>query len=338
MSYLATIDCGTTNSRVNILDENKNVIVRKSKKVGVKDTAISGTREVLREGLKETFLKALTAAGIEEHDIDYCFTSGMITSEIGLIEIPHLRAEAGINELAENIEIIKKDEVFPLDIPLVFIRGVKNSYPEDADFKDLREIDFMRGEEAQIIGLLNKYDDLPPPFTVIILSSHTKYINVDEEGKITGSLTTLSGQLYEAILEETSISKSVKVDDTIEELDEEVMDTAYVAVNNAGFVRSLLMPRFMEVLLDTTPAQRKIFLETAIASDDLITLDDFSAAGLSTNNKFVLVGQKRRSEIFTHLLENHHNPQKIKKITDDEEVESLSIEGALAIGKKAGII
>ena len=52
---LATIDCGTTNSRVYIVDEIGTILGKASKKVGVRDTAISGSNATLKDGLTETF-------------------------------------------------------------------------------------------------------------------------------------------------------------------------------------------------------------------------------------------------------------------------------------------
>ena len=51
--YLSTIDCGTTNSRVYIVNETGDILGKATKKVGVKDTAMHGSNEVLKEGLKE---------------------------------------------------------------------------------------------------------------------------------------------------------------------------------------------------------------------------------------------------------------------------------------------
>ena len=48
--YFATIDCGTTNSRVYLLDDTYQVIGRGQKKVGVRDTVITGSNEILKKG------------------------------------------------------------------------------------------------------------------------------------------------------------------------------------------------------------------------------------------------------------------------------------------------
>ena len=94
--YLATIDCGTTNSRVYIVNEEAEVIAKAAQEVGVRDTAIHGSNQRLKEGLKETFLAALAEAGLEREDVAFVLSSGMITSEIGLLEIPHLWAPTPI--------------------------------------------------------------------------------------------------------------------------------------------------------------------------------------------------------------------------------------------------
>ena len=99
-----------------------------------------------------------------------------------------------------------------------------------------------------------------PPFTAVVLSSHTKYIPVTTDGKIAGSLTTLSGQVFEAIRQGTSIGKSVEAPDAeSDELDIGIAESAYDAVVHAGFLRALLMPRFLEVLLGV-PAGQRLFI------------------------------------------------------------------------------
>lgn len=100
----------------------------------------------------------------------------MINSEIGLIEIPHLWAPVGIDDLANNIKVVHNLDVFPLDLPLYFIRGIKNYFPLNTSYKDIQKIDFMKGEETQAIGSLSLYPDFTLPFVLVILSSHTKYI------------------------------------------------------------------------------------------------------------------------------------------------------------------
>jgi len=340
--YFAVIDCGTTNSRIYLLDEKYQVIKKGNKKIGVRDTAIHGSNEVLKLGLKKLIEETVQSSGLKIQDIKFAITFGMITSEIGLIEIPHLWTPVGISDLAKNIKVVQDLEVFPLNIPLYFIRGIKNYFPKDATYKDLRKIDFMRGEETQAAGLISLYPELSYPVTMVVLSSHTKYIYINEEKKICSSLTTPSGQVYEAIKKETFIGKSIKGDDLEKDsnyFNEDIINTSYDSVRNAGFLRTLLMPRFMEVLLKTKSYERELFFNAAIAADDLITLNDFNKLNLSLSRNFVLIGHKIRCKIFSYLLNKYYkNIENIKSIYNEEKISNLSIEGAITIVKKAGYI
>ena len=338
--HFAAIDCGTTNSRVYVLDERLHVIAKGSKKVGVRDTAITGSRQVLRDGLAEIFERAVGDAGLQVRDIACAVTSGMITSEIGLLEIPHMVAPTGLAELSAGVMPVRDPTIFPVDVPLLFIRGVKNAYPAETAMRDIRRVDFMRGEETQIMGLL-AYPGIPaPPFTAVVLSSHTKYIPVNADGRIAGSLTTLSGQLLEAIRHGTSIGKSIETPETDPGTpDRSVVDIAYDAVTQAGFLRSLLMPRFMDVLLGIPARLRRCFLEAAIAVEDLQVLREFPLLGFALDTPFVLIGPRPRCEIFRHLLGTYSGiTREISEVSNTEEVDRLAILGAVAIAQQAGYL
>ncbi len=341
--YFATIDCGTTNSRVYLLDDAYQVIGRGQKKVGVRDTVITGSNEILKEGLREAFEDTVRDTGLRMGDVEFAISAGMITSEIGLIDIPHIPGPAGIDELTRNIKVVRDPTVFPIDIPMIFICGIKNSLPENATYRDIRKTDFMRGEEAQALGLIARYGDLKYPVMLTILTSHTKFIYIDEEKKIVGGLSTLSGQIHEAIESATSIGKSIKSvsGDTTGEnyFDKGVIDAAYDSVKNAGFLRTILMPRFMDVLLDTQWYERELFLNSAITSEDLRTMNDFGLVGFDRYNSFVLVGQKKRSDIYKYLLEEKvKSTRDITQICEQDEIDRLSIDGAIEVAKKAGYL
>jgi 2-dehydro-3-deoxygalactonokinase len=336
--YCATIDCGTTNSRVYLLDSTLRIIHKGSRKVGVRDTALTGSREVLREGLASLVDSTVREAGLRLEDVQFAITSGMITSEIGLQEIPHLWAPAGLGELADSLTVSRDRAVLPLDVPLVFIRGIKNPFPPETTYEDIRRIDFMRGEETQIMGLLTRPDLPRPPLTAVVLSSHTKYIHVRHDGRIAGSLTTLSGQLFEAIHQATSIGKSIAAEGEPEPKDLALaVNTAIDAVDHAGFLRALLMPRFMDVLLGVPAEVRRTFVEAVIAAEDLQVLQDFPLVGFPCDCPMILIGSPRRCRVFREVLTRAIKTSlTIAEISAVEAVDRLSIDGAVAIARRAG--
>jgi 2-dehydro-3-deoxygalactonokinase len=340
--FFATIDCGTTNSRVYLLNQDLAIVGKGSQKIGVRDTVVHGSNQVLKDGLADLFRRTVEEAGLALSDVRLAITSGMITSELGLLEIPHLRAPAGVAQLAQSVTYVDDRKIFPLEIPILFIRGIKNVYPDEATYRQIRQIDFMRGEETQIAGLLSLRPNLERPLTVVVLSSHTKYISVSAHGQILGSLTTLSGQVFEAIQAATSIGKSIALPDGCPEEDffeAEVVDAAHEAVVHAGFLRTLLMPRFLDVLLHAPVHVRRLFTEAAIGTEDLKALAEFPMAGFPTDTTFVLVGQQGRCRVLRHLLETHYKPARaVSCITDVEEIDRLSIHGAIAVAREAGYL
>lgn len=340
--YFASIDCGSTNSRVYILDEKGNLHGRSERHVGVRDTSIHRTSEYLRKELVEAFYMAVELSGVGIREISFVISAGMITSEIGLLEIPHLWAPVTISDLASHIMKVEDPSVFPVGLPLYFVRGIKNRYdPGTAGIRNVGSLDFMRGEETQMAGLLTEGSFLPP-LTAVVLSSHTKFISIDQGGAILGSVTTLSGQLYASILKETIIGKSVTEKDGKEPdfvLDPFVVDCAFDQVRCSGLVRSLLMPRFLDTLISTTASQRKLFYESSIAAEDLEALNSFEVMGFPRRTDFVLIGRKERCELYRYLLgRKFETPGQIRAITEKAEIDMLNIRGTIALAKKAGLL
>ena len=341
--YFAVIDCGTTNSRIYLLDEDYRIIKKGNKEIGVRDTALHGSNDVLKLGLKKLMEETVMSSGLKIQDIKFAVTFGMITSEIGLIEIPHQWVPVGVNDLASNIQVVQDQDIFPLNIPLLLIPGIKNRFKENATHEDIRKIDFMRGEETQAVGALHTYPNLKLPLTMIILSSHTKYVYINSQKKIAGSLTSLSGQVYNAIKKETSIGKSLMPNnDTVppDYFDLKVIESAYDSIECTGFLRTLLMPRFMEVLLKNPWYERDLFLDAAISCEDLKVLNEFSLLNFSlSESNFILVGHERRCRLLKYFLTKHCNIEReIQTIYKKEEIDQLGVNGAVSIAELAGYL
>ena len=337
---IVTVDCGTTNTRVYVVDETGVVVGKGTRPVGVRDTAQTGSKEILSAGIGEALDSALATAGISVDRVSFAISSGMITSEIGLKELPHLEAPVGIDAMAAGIERVDPIAPFPQKLPVYFIRGVKNRANwERIPRSDVGYLDFMRGEEAQTMGVL-ALNRLDPPFTIVILSSHTKFVSVDAKGRIAGSLTTLSGQVYASIMAESFIAKSIETPQGMEipPIDPAVIDEAYRWTTSAGLLRSLLMTRFMDVLLSTEWHERRLFVEASLASADLQAMSQFDRMGFDKNTPFLLIGKARRCEIYRRLItKNLRIQQPVTTMCEAADIDLLSIHGALTLARRLGL-
>jgi len=342
--YFITIDCGTTNSRVYAVDENGKKYAKVAKKVGVRNTSMTGSRACLEEGLRDAVHECIRSSGIRPEEFRAVLSSGMITSEIGLCEIPHLMAPCGATQLAESITPVKDVHLTDFNIPVYFVRGIKNAMPETVEnpFELVGNLDFMRGEEVQMIGMM-AHSSCVLPATAVVLSSHTKFIAIDADERILGSLTTTSGQIREAILAQTFVGKSVEKRDNPEDEPEEYFDTDIVReaaewIRRAGIVRSMMFPRFLDVLLDTKWYERKLFFDALIAAEDMLAINQLDTFDKTCKERFVLIGLPSRCRLYEYILRQLMPDAQVSSITDPEEIDKLSIDGILNIVKKAGLI
>jgi len=331
----AIIDCGTTNTRVYVVDENNHIVGQGARKVGVRNTSMTGSKDTLRQGVCEAIEEAAKNANIGADQIDFAIASGMITSEIGLMEIPHLIAPVGLDELAANVRLVPAGEAIPMDIPILFIRGIRNDYGEPI-LQNIRRVDFMRGEETQMVGILDEFN-LAEPVNVIVLSSHTKMIHANARGQVEASLTTISGQLYEAVCKQTMIGKSL-IDNDMEESGgysyEEIVSIADEVVEQTGLDRCLLIPRFMQVLLQTDSKERNLFIDAGIAVDDMKLVSEFEKQGYKANT-YILFGHSARCELYSYLIRKKFGENiRIISVSDKEKLSDLTVRGAIKIAQR----
>ena len=329
----AVIDCGTTTTRIYIVDEGQQIVASGRKKVGVRDTSITGSRDALRSGVTELFFDVLRENSIPEEKVEFAIASGMITSEIGLIEIPHLVAPAGLRQLADGILKVEDQEVLPIGRPVYFVRGIRNRYPEPARAQNLRQVDFMRGEEVQCIGIM-KSRELPYPCSLVALSSHTKIMYINEDRQIEASTTTISGQFYEAMIGSTNIGKSiipVEGEEPGGYSYEELVAVAVDCVRHAGLGRTMLMPRFLQVLMRTNSQERQTFVDAAIAADDLKAFQEMRDQGYGSNY-YLLYGQEERCRLYTYMLKQEFGGElTVESVYDKEELDRLTVTGSIAV-------
>ena len=178
MKNYITLDGGTTNTRLTLALDGE-IKDRISLGVGVQKN-IGGTG-ALESAIKQGIIDLLHRNSISEGDVDAIIASGMITSEFGLCNLPHIPTPAGISELHTSIERVELPEIS--SIPFACIRGVK----VDAD--DMERFDIMRGEETEVFGIL-PYLPLNTPATIILPGTHNKIIRVNATGEIINFRTT----------------------------------------------------------------------------------------------------------------------------------------------------
>ena len=97
------IDGGTTNLRVTLLDEKQKLVDAVKEDGGVRHTAVDGNNQYLKTTLRACIDRLLARNGLGAGDVKKCVAYGMITSDMGLIEIPHVPCLLYTSDAADDV-------------------------------------------------------------------------------------------------------------------------------------------------------------------------------------------------------------------------------------------
>ena len=120
---IATIDAGTSNTRV-FLWQDSDILAEAQEPIGVRHTAMDGHNERLAAAIRHALQEAARKADILVDDISCILGAGMLTSNVGLIEIPHIAAPITVDALARYIVPCHLPEICAQEMHL--IPGIKN--------------------------------------------------------------------------------------------------------------------------------------------------------------------------------------------------------------------
>lgn len=197
-----TIDMGTTNTRIVLWGKGQQKRGEIIYRIGAKRSAEEGNNRAICDALRNGFTELFRQTGVCWEQVKMVIGCGMLTSELGLVQIPHISSPAGICELAQSARIVNIPDICPL--PFYLIPGIQTA-KETVTVDNYDKYDIMRGEETETVAILKQFG-LSGPFLLFLTGSHDKIIFVDRNGRITHSITSMTGELLEAVTFHTILS------------------------------------------------------------------------------------------------------------------------------------
>lgn len=275
-AYLV-VDAGTSRTRVRWWQRGVRDEVEAA--VGAKDVARAGSPAPLAGALREA-IAGLRARHAATPAAVVC--SGMITSNVGLLEVPQVAAPVSLAALARHVR--RHDLPAVTDLPLHFVAGVK-TMAAGGGWDDLDGFDLMRGEEAEVAGLLAS-GQLRPPAAVFHTGSHHKLIEVDAGSDGDGwaaavlrrSATALTGELLAALRERTILASSL-VDPNGLTPDRDAVAAGVRHTRAAGFARAAFLVRAAQTIGGRGREEATSFLLGALLALDLQLIERELPAG-----------------------------------------------------------
>ncbi len=310
MSNYITIDGGTTNTRLRLVKDYL-VVAETRISMGAKDCTKGN--EIYKSSIREKIKELLTAGNTEEKDIRAIIISGMLTSELGLCNLPHIAAPVGIKELHSSMKLM---DVGISSIPCYFIPGVK------IQSENMYEIDIMRGEECEFIGISAQ---MVPNSVCIMPGSHSKHIFSDERKRISSFQSFLSGEMIYAFSQNTILSKSIDL--SITNFDGEALLSGYDCVKKYGINRALFQTRIMDKMVGYSAEALYSFFLGAILCEEVESLSD-------CKKQIYICGQRSIRKAMMFLIKNRLSISAIE--IEDSASELATTRGVIEIFEYKG--
>ncbi len=307
MKNYITIDGGTTNTRICLVSDR---VIIDSVKLSIGARAGIDNGDLLKAKIKDGIAGLLNQNNFSEQDIIKILASGMITSEFGLYNLPHIKTPAGIDELNSSMFEIKLDEIS--GIPFVFIRGVKSG-DDNEDF--LWENDMMRGEETELAGIMT-LENISSDCLFVLPGSHSKLIETDKTGRITAFSTMLTGEMIAALSQNTILKDAVDLN--VENADEKYLLKGFGYCSEYGINDALFKVRVLKNRFGCGDENIYSFFLGAVLCSEIKRI-------ISSETGTVAIGGKRQIKEATACILKKVSDKKVILISDKTVEYSTSI-------------
>lgn len=297
--YVITLDAGTTNTRAMLWDSRRQACGTQKESVGVRNTAIDGHNKLLKKAVKSCLERLLAEAGIGYDSVQQIIASGMITSNVGLVEVPHLVAPVALDDFARGITPVTIEEVCPL--PICFIPGVKN-YGGTITTENFETMDIMRGEEVESIAVSNSFPR-GKAYLLVLPGSHTKFVGIDPEGSITGCLTSITGELLASITNDTIIADAVDRKFVEEETyDKSMLLLGYDVAKKTGLGRACFSARILNQFSIKEKEKIANYILGAALQSDVAAVLGSSALAAGKQTEIIVAGKNPLRQAIADVL------------------------------------
>ena len=241
------IDWGTSSLRAYRLGADGAIVETREAPKGILSVAAGEFPQVLEQQI----------AGWRERPI---VMSGMVGSRQGWVEVPYVQCPAGPKEIASHLSRVSPDTWIAPGVSFVDESGVP---------------DVMRGEETQILGVL---DQLGDPSLVCLPGTHSKWVQV-REGKIAAIRTYFTGELFAVLRAHSLLGRMMAEGAADEQAFAEGIDRS---ADEGGLLHHLFGVRTRGLFGELAPAASASYLSGLLIGHEL--------RSMSAEKPFFLLG------------------------------------------------
>ncbi|NLW74435.1 MAG: hypothetical protein GX057_06045 [Clostridiales bacterium] len=319
------VDCGATNMRCRLFDGYE-ILDETRREAGARNTAFEGTSAPLKAALISSVKELLERNSLKENDIEVVLSSGVLASDMGIYNLAHAKAPAGIKESAAAARLEVMEEI--TRIPIFFIPGVK-TLPDPNERDEEKKLflrDSMSGEECETYGIMAQLG-LTGNFVITLPGSYNKAIEVDGTGRIVSIITGMCGEFIAAMSGHTVLRHSLP-QPVIRTIIPEKLVLGFDYCSRHGVSLSLIKARMVQTLGDWSCDEAANFFVGALLRDDILSVK-MTCRPKTRDIKVIVGGGRPLRKIFVILL-RHAGVDNIVEV-DDETARRAPAIGALKV-------
>ena len=267
--YLISCDWGTTAFRLRLIDTiNYKVISECISLEGVALTyeawKATGTPAQEKQGFFKNKFKQQMAVLTSQSNMPFegldIIISGMASSSIGMVELPYATLPFNVDGSQANIQLIEADAFFPHKIML--ISGVRS-----AD-------DVMRGEETQLIGLIDLLNLSPnEPYIFILPGTHSKHLYL-ENNRLVNFHTYMTGEIFNILSNHSILKDSIDITtlDDFSNVELAAFKKGVFEADSTGILNSLFKVRTNQLFQKLNKKENSFYLSGLLIGSELKNL------------------------------------------------------------------
>ena len=284
--YLISCDWGTTAFRLRLIDTINYKVI--SECVSLEGIALTyeawkatGTPAQEKQGFFKNKLKQQLAVLTSQSNMPFegldIIISGMASSSIGMVELPYATLPFNLDGSQANIQLIEADAFFPHKIML--ISGVRS-----AD-------DVMRGEETQLIGLIDLLNLSPhEPYIFILPGTHSKHLHI-ENNRLVNFHTYMTGEIFNILSNHSILKDSIDINslNDFSNIELSAFKKGVLEANSTHILNSLFKVRTNQLFQKLNKKENAFYLSGLLIGSELknlLTESNYQLVLCSGNNLF----------------------------------------------------
>jgi len=240
------VDWGTSNLRAYLLDNTGKAIAQKESNKGILNVVPEQFETVLKHLVGDWLTPGLPI-----------LMAGMVGSRTGWLEVEYQTCPLALDSLGEKLHWLETS----LSCPVAIVPGLQGRGVSGCN-------DIMRGEETQLLGVLDWLKSHHSDENVLCCmpGTHCKWVRI-EEGQIHQFSTTFSGELFANINRDSSLVRGLPSSDII---DAEAFKLGLnTSQTQGGLLHHLFSARSNYISHELVPTQVRDYLSGVVIGHDV---------------------------------------------------------------------